>query len=325
MNVHLSYQPQEEARLTLREGVDPIVKLSWGSEIPQDRKIDILVDGRPEEELIETLAGTGLKALIIPWAGVPAQTRKLMEGFPAVQVYNLHHNAAATAELTVSLLLAAVKRIILYDRALRKNNWSPRYQSDQALLLAGKTALILGYGEIGRRVGDILRAMGIAVRAVRRHPGRNAEEGIPVFSPGQLAELLPEAHFLILTLPLTPETRGMIGEKELGLLPENAVLVNVSRGPIVDQKALYQVLSQGKLFGAGLDVWYNYPDAPEKRDDTSPADYPFQEMDQVVLSPHRGGKSPHVETLRMTALAESLNAAVRGEAVPNAVDIELGY
>lgn len=325
MNVHLSYQSQEEVRQTLRERVDPEVHLSWGSEIPRDRGIDILVDGRPERELIETLAGAGLKALIIPWAGIPAQTRKLMKGYPAVQVYNLHHNATATAELAVSLLLAAVKRIIPYDRALRKNDWRPRYQPDQTLLLAGKAALILGYGEIGRRVGDILRAMGIAVRAVRRHPGRDAAEGIPVFPPGQLAELLPEAQFLILTLPLTPETRGMIGERELGLLPEKAVLVNVSRGPIVDQKALYQALSRGKLFGAGLDVWYNYPDAPETRDDTPPADYPFQELDQVVLSPHRGGKSPQVETLRMTALAESLNAAARGEAIPNAVDIELGY
>lgn len=109
MNVHLSYQPPEEAWQLLKEKVDPVIHLSCGTEIPEDREIDILVDGRPDRESIETLAGARLQALIVPWAGIPAQTRQLMEEFPTVQVCNLHHNAAATAELAVSLLLAVVK------------------------------------------------------------------------------------------------------------------------------------------------------------------------------------------------------------------------
>lgn len=108
-------------------------------------------------------------------------------------------------------------------------------------------------------------------------------------------------------------------------MPAGGLLVNVGRGVVVDQAALYRALKEGHLAGAGLDVWYNYPSGEDTHHNTFPSDYPFHELDNVVLSPHRGGATREGEPIRMQALAELLNMAVRGEAVPNRVDLLLGY
>jgi phosphoglycerate dehydrogenase-like enzyme len=162
------------------------------------------------------------------------------------------------------------------------------------------------------------------VLAIRRNPG-TGDAGIPVHPPDALHDLLPQADVLFLTLPLTEQTRGLIGAAELELLPQGAILVNVGRGPIVDQGALYHALESGKLHGAGLDVWYNYPPDEESKSDTPPADFPFHQLNNVVMSPHRGGHTEETGYLRMIHLAESLNAAARGEPIPNAVDLQAGY
>ena len=143
----------------------------------------------------------------------------------------------------------------------------------------------------------------------------------------ELPSLLPGADVLVICLPLTDETRGLIGGSELALMPERAILVNVGRGPIVDESALYHALRDGTLHAAGLDVWYNYPSDEPGRTSTSPSEYPFHELDNVVMSPHRAGAphTPETESLRMRVLAELLNAAARGEPIPNRVDLDLGY
>jgi phosphoglycerate dehydrogenase-like enzyme len=130
---------------------------------------------------------------------------------------------------------------------------------------------------------------------------------------------------LVIALPLTPTTENLIGEAELALLPRGAVLVNVGRGPIVEAAALYNALREGHLKGAGIDVWYNYPPDPEARSHTPPADFPFYELKNIVMSPHRGGGSEDSNMLRMLHLAELLNAAARGEMLPNRVDLDAGY
>ena len=103
------------------------------------------------------------------------------------------------------------------------------------------------------------------------------------------------------------------------------MLVNIGRGLIVDQAALYAALRDGRLHSAGLDVWYNYPEDKEARSNTSPADFPFHELDNVVMSPHRGSDTPATEAARMPHLARLLNAAARGEPIPNRLDLIAGY
>jgi phosphoglycerate dehydrogenase-like enzyme len=162
------------------------------------------------------------------------------------------------------------------------------------------------------------------VIATRRN--RIEQDAVAEVHPtSDLLQLLPRAEVIIITAPLTLETKGLIGEKELAALPRGSILVNVGRGAIVDEGALYQALKNGQLAAAGIDVWYNYPQDEASQANTPPSQYPFGELDNVVLSPHRGGDDKDIDVARMRDLAELLNAAARGDEIPNRVNIEAGY
>jgi phosphoglycerate dehydrogenase-like enzyme len=304
------------------------VEVHCGPHLHEPATFEVLVAGRPTREQLE--ASPRLKAVVIPFAGIPTVTRELLSGYPHLAVHNLHHNAAATAEMALALLLAAAKRLVPADQALRRGDWTPRYAADEgALGLAGKTALVLGYGAIGRRVARALCGLGLEVFAWRRSEPRALSvaggEGQPCPGSPGLSELLGRAQVLLVALPATPDTDGLLGAAELAALPDQALLVNVARGAVVDEGALHAALSEGKLFGAGLDVWWRYPEDEAARTQTPPATAPFGELEQVVLSPHRGGHVRDTEPERMRALAELLGAYARGEPMPNRVDLAAGY
>ncbi len=331
LNVHLRDEPPLRWRRYLEEALDPQVRVTYGPDLPEPPDYEILVAGRPSRRSLT--AAPHLHTLIIPWAGLPESTRALLQEFPALAVHNLHHNAVAAAEMALALLLAAAKFLVPMDRALRRHDWRPRYGPNPAVRLGGGTALVLGYGAIGQRVARSCRGLGMHVLATRRRP-RGDEAHADVRPPEALPALLPRADALLITLPLTDETVGLLGAAELARLPSPAVLVNVARGVIVDQAALYHALKDGALHAAGLDVWYNYPsgkdagyDVEAARANTPPADYPFHELDNVVMSPHRGGglRTTATERDRMEHLARLLNAATRDEPLPNRVDLERGY
>jgi phosphoglycerate dehydrogenase-like enzyme len=325
IRVHFNYTLTEEEHSYLFGALADDITISMGPELPHSADFDILIAGRPSRD--ELAASPNLRALIVPWAGLPAETRSLLPDFPQLTVHNLHHNAAPVAELAMMLLLAAAKFTLRYDAALRAGDWRIRYGgTSPSVLLEGKTVLILGYGAIGRRVATACRALGMDVQATRRHVVEPyTDENARVYPPTALAKLLPQANALIICLPLTPETNGMLGAAELALLPPHSVLVNIGRGQIVDEQALYEALAAGQLHAAGLDVWYRYPPDEAARAHHWPATYPFHELDNVIMSPHRGGAADETARLRMTALAELLNAAAAGQPIPNRVDLDAGY
>ena len=324
LSVHLLHQPGPEARDHLLDHLDATIRATFGVDLPEPADFHVLVAGRPQREHL--VASANLRALIIPWAGLPETTRDMMQDFPGVAVHNLHHNALAVAEMAVGLLLAAAKGLIPADRALRAHDWTPLYEQQRPVLLDGGTALILGYGAIGREVARLCRALGMKVIATRRR-ATAADTGAAdeVHPPDALHSLLPRATVLIICLPHTPETNGLIGERELALLPPHAILVNVGRGRIVAEEALYQALETGGVRGAGLDVWYSYPADEAARSCTPASAYPFHELDSVVMSPHRVGHAAPIERTRMEHLAASVNAAARGESIPHRVDLDAGY
>lgn len=332
--VHLQHPlREEEAMADLQRRLDASIGLTAGPELPVPAAYQILVAGRPQRH--ELTASPNLQALIVPWAGIPESTRQLMYEFPAVAVHNLHHNALPVAEHALALLLAAAKFLVPMDRALRDADWRPRYEPNPSLLLAGKTALVLGHGAIGRRVAALCRGLGMDVIAIQRQvPAVGSLQDIATgggdldaeLAPIQdLHRLLPRADALLICLPYTDETSGLIGARELALLPAGAVLVNIGRGPIVEEAALYHALRDGSLYAAGLDVWYQYPPDADARAHTPPSVYPFHELPNVVMSPHRAGGSTQTERLRAAHLARLLNAAARGEPMPNRVDLDAGY
>jgi phosphoglycerate dehydrogenase-like enzyme len=328
LHVHIlnlySTAPVEELRAQLH----PDIALTVGAEQAGDRvppQTEILVSGFPRREHVA--AAPGLRALIVPFAGVPAETCALLLDFPHVPIHALHYNVTPTAEMAVALLLAAAKLIVPLDADLRRFDWRRRYGVTAATTLQGKTAVILGYGLIGRHIAPALRGLGMSVIGVKRRapePG-DGQEGVEVVGVADLHAVLPRADALIVVLPETPETTGLVGARELALLRPGALLVNVGRGPTVDEEVLYNALCDGTLRAAGIDVWYRYPQSHEARVGTPPSRFPFHELENVVLSPHRAGWISEAEHDRMAGLAEMLNAAAEGREMPGRIDKERGY
>ncbi len=328
MHVH-ALQVAEATLESIRARLGPRVEITGGETIGSPGTVEVLVAGRIRREHVE--ACPRLRAVIVPWAGLPRNVAELLRGFPQIAVHAIHHNAAATAEMAVGLLLAAASGLVPADGRLRRHDWSDRHDPSNRVPLEGKTALVLGYGAVGRRVARVLRALGMHVLAVRRGGGAPApaegDAAHEVRPVSDLAALLPRAHAVVVALPLTHETRGLLGVRELGLLPPGAVLVNVGRGAVVEEEALYEALRSRRLHGAGIDVWYRYPEDEAGRGPAAPATRPFWELENVVLSPHRGGMggAAEMEERRAAALVELLDAAARGAPIPGRIDLERGY
>jgi D-3-phosphoglycerate dehydrogenase len=188
------------------------------------------------------------------------------------------YSSAAVAELALGLMLAVGRRIVTNDRNIRGGGWATGYGTQ----LHGKTLGVVGTGAIGQQMIRVGKSIGMKVLAWTLHPSpeRAQEYGVE-FVP--LDGLLSQSDVVSLHLVLSPETTGLIGERELSLMKSNAILVNTARGPMVDEKALVQALREGRIGGAGLDVFELEP---------LPPGHPLIEMDNVVLSPHTAAMTP---------------------------------
>jgi phosphoglycerate dehydrogenase-like enzyme len=324
LHVHFHHSPSKENLDYLKTLIDENISISLESEVEIANDFQILISGHPTRELLQK--SPALEAVIIPWAGLSKETRELLGDFPNLRVHNLHHNASATAEFAFALLLAAAKHLLPIDRKFRHHDWTPRYKPNPSILLEGKQVLILGYGEIGQRVGRMCAGLGMKIHAIRRSIDEMEIDGeIKIYPIRMLRNLLVNANVLFLTLPATQETHEMIGEKELNALPEGAILINVARGEIIEEKAMFEYLSNNKKASAGLDVWYQYPEKEEDWAKTPPSIYPFHQLENVVMSPHRAGLWDEWEKVSMEYLAELLNCAARNKSMENLVDLQNGY
>ena len=188
-------------------------------------------------------------------------------------------NAWAVAEHTVALLLALYKQLIACDRSVRAGSWRKPISGMKTFELAGKTIGLIGLGNIGSKVAARLKAFETTILYFdERAPSANDFGGQRV----SLETLLREADVLSIHVPLTPETRGMIGAAQLATMKSSAVLLNTSRAEVVDEAALLSALRSGQIAGAGLDVFGQEP---------VPADYGLLTLGNVILSPHSAGHS----------------------------------
>jgi glyoxylate reductase len=217
----------------------------------------------------------------------------------------------ATADLTMALMLAVARRVVEGDLRTRQGRfrfWAPFHFLGHEI--TGKTLGIVGMGRIGRAVAR--RAAGFDMRVLYHNRNPLAEEEARALQVhyAELKTLLQEADFISLHTPLTPRTRHLIGSRELAWMKSDAFIINTSRGPVIDEQALVEALEQGRIAGAGLDVYENEPALTSG----------LERLDNVVLLPHVG--SATVETrCRMAAMAvDNLLAGLQGHAPPNCVN-----
>lgn len=188
-------------------------------------------------------------------------------------------NAWSVAEHTVALLLALYKRLIQGDRSMREGRWREAITGFNTFEVAGKTLGLIGAGNIGRKVARRLAAFEARILYYDIVPAPDIEQEVGARRVS-LEELIREADILSVHLPLSRETRGLIGRSELAAMKPTAVLLNTSRGPLVDEEALIEALRKKRIAGAGLDVYHKEPPSP---------DNPLLKLDNVVLSPHTAG------------------------------------
>ena len=190
------------------------------------------------------------------------------------------------------------------------------------LYLRGRKALLVGYGAIGKATVPALRALGLELTAFRQSP--RPDEDVAQIGADGLDAALETADVVICSLPLTPGTRGLLGAAEFARMKPSAVLVNVGRGPVVDEAALYAALAEKRIFGAGIDVWYRYPEDELGKDDTLPANEAFHELDNVVMTPHSANDLDGWQRSAALDAFETLSAIAEGRD-RNLVDVTLGY
>jgi phosphoglycerate dehydrogenase-like enzyme len=288
--------------------------------LEQRDAIEVLIDGRPSE----LLDGASLRHVIVPFAGFPPALREAARERPHLTFHNAHYNAAFVAQHALALLLAAAHRLVPHDAALRRGDWGDRDAPEPSRHLAGREALLLGYGAIGRRLTPMLRGLGMDVTALRRRPEPDAA-GVRVVGPEQLHDALTRASVVVVSLPATPATEGLLDADALARLPRGAVVVNVGRGPVIDQDALFEALVAGRVGAAGLDVWWAYPGSePEASRATLPARRAFGALPNVVLSPHRADATDASGRAQMEDVCATLRAIAAGEP-RSVVDVEAGY
>lgn len=208
----------------------------------------------------------------------------------------------ATADLTFALMLATARRLIEGDNLVRSGRWQG-WGPLQLLGLDvyGKTLGIIGFGRIGQAVARRAQGFGMSVRTYSRSRHEDAEQRLGVRYTS-LDHLLAESDIVSLHVPLTADTRHLIGEAELSLMKPTAILINVARGPIVDEAALYRALRDGRLWGAGLDVF-------EREPELTPG---LAELPNVVLAPHLGSATITAREAMARLCAEAVIAALGG-------------
>jgi len=212
-------------------------------------------------------------------------------------------NAQSVCEMTLALLFGAARKVSWMDREIRAGRWS---RAQYGLQLQGRTLGLVGFGQVARKVATVCQALGMSVKVY--DPFLTADSDLMgAERMGSLATLLAVSDVLSLHVPLTAQTRDLIGAAELALLPEHAVLINTARGEVVNETALVDALRSGRLFAAGLDTMAIEP---------LPADSPLMSLDNVLLTPHVGGSTPAALAAMARDAATNVTDFLRGKPVP---------
>lgn len=218
------------------------------------------------------------------------------------------------AEHVLAVMLAAAKHLPDYLRAQERSFWDKDHRHAE---LRGSTVVVLGLGGIGGETARLASAFGMRVIGVRRRLDLPGIPGVTeVVPPERLVDVAAEADFLVVATPLTPATRGLVSRDVIGRMKPSAWLVNIARGPIVDEQALLQAVKERRIAGAAIDAWWKEP---------LPADSEWWKLENVIVTPHVSNSSPHLKDRTLALFLENLRRWKAGEALLNVVDVRAAY
>ncbi|MEM7212447.1 MAG: hydroxyacid dehydrogenase [Pseudomonadota bacterium] len=281
-----------------------------------------IVDGKSEAELIEKIPDADaatIRTALVP-ASVIEQANKLTVisrhgvGYDNIDVAALTKkgiplaiaadaNATAVAEHTLFFMLALAKQALRHDRATREGQWEIRNRFETVDLM-GRSVLVMGYGRIGREVAKRCAAFGMKVFVYDPFVQANVIEADGYSSIPDFQAVLPEIDVLTAHMPMSGDSRHLIGASELNALPAHALVINCARGGIVDENALFNALTSGSIAGAGIDVFEQEP---------PPEDHPLFTLDNVLLSPHTAGMSQEAAIRMAISTARNALAGIDGK------------
>jgi phosphoglycerate dehydrogenase-like enzyme len=266
-------------------------------------------------------ACTRLKLVQVPGAGLDRIDHSAMPS--GARLANVYGHENGIAEYVMGAMIALTRDFARLDLALRKGDWQSQWAIGVAPPpvwpeLAGKTIGILGYGRIGRAVARRARAFDMKICAVRQDVRRSVEDNVAFLGgPEATDETIERSDYVLIAMPATYATVGLMDRRRLGLMKSTAFLINVARAEIVDEDALYDALAKRSIAGAVLDVWYRYP--RESRP-TLPATRPFGELPNVLMTPHVSGWTDGMIDARARLIVENIRRVALGETLLNLVE-----
>jgi phosphoglycerate dehydrogenase-like enzyme len=278
--------------------------------------VDVLVTLAFTREM--AAAAPRLRLVQVPGAGLDRIDRAAVP--PTTWLANAYGHEVGIAEYIVAVMLAWTRDLGRLDAALHRGTWLSQWAVGAPAPptwpeLAGRTLGIVGYGRIGRCLAQRARAFDMTVLATRRDV--STPDGlVELHGPDGLHDVLVRSDYVAITASLSAETRGLIGERELAAMKPTAVLINVARGEIVNEEALYRALETRTIAGAALDVWYRYPTAAGV---TWPGTLPFHELPNVLMTPHVSGWTDGMLEARARLIADNIARAARGEPPVNLI------
>lgn len=252
-----------------------------------------------------------------PAAGVDAIDRALLP--PGATLCNAFGHEHAIAEYVMAALLARCVPLAAADARLREGHWDYWAGRPGALRreLGAQTLGLLGYGHIGQAIADRARAFGLHIHVCNRSAVAGDPRVARAYGLDALGAFMGSADAIVVSLPLLEETRGLVDAAALAAMRADAVLVNVGRGPVIEEDALFAALSERRIGGAIIDTWYRYPTADQPG--TAPSRHPFESLANVVMTPHMSGWTEGTIRRRRQTIADNVERLQRGEPLLNPV------
>ncbi len=277
-------------------------------------KAEIIVGGRFPADTFPAVPD--LKLWHIPFTGFDwLKPDALPTG---CRVCNTFEHEIAIAEYTMAAMLEIEMGLGAVSARFKSKGWenrAPGTGEDRGELFE-KTLGIVGYGHIGRETAKRAKAFGMRVLAAsRRAPAPDMPQPDAFTTMDGLDAMLGESDYVLVTLPLSGETRGLFDSGRLAAMKPDGVVINVGRGKVIDEAALYEALRDKTIGGAVIDVWYQYP-TPDDPDPT-PSKFPFEDLDNVIMTPHMSALTHPMRTRRWQFVADNLKRYGRGEELEN--------